>query len=64
MIREFNAEEDRIVTELQRDCSVGQWLIPVGFRAGLLAGVKRALDAAEAVPSQERIAAIRKLIEE
>lgn len=63
MIREFTSEEDAIVSQLQQDCQVGAWLIPVGFRAGLAAGVRRALAAAEAAPYREQVAAIRNILE-
>ena len=64
MIREFLPDEDAEVRRLQDDCSVGKWLIPVGYRAGLTAGVKRALVAAESADGQfVAIAAIRKILE-
>ena len=65
MIRGFNADESRIVAQLQEDCSVGAWLIPVGFRAGLTCGVRRALAVIEGTYGQAAaIAAIRKLLED
>ena len=63
MIREFTPEEEAIVTQLQEDCAVGAWLIPVGFRAGLAAGVKRAIAAAEMAPPVAQVAAIRQILE-
>jgi hypothetical protein len=64
VILEFTPAEDAEVQALQNDCSVGAWLIPVGFRAGLKAGVRRAIAAAEAVPYRDQLVAIRKLLEE
>jgi hypothetical protein len=61
-IREFTPAEDAEVQALQRDCQVGAWLIPVGYRAGLAAGVRRALAAAEAVPLRDQVAAIKSLL--
>jgi hypothetical protein len=63
MIREFTDEEDAIVSQLQQECAVGAWLIPVGFRAGLAAGVRRALAAAEEAPLRDQVAAIRNILE-
>ena len=64
MIREFTPTEDAEVRSLQADCSVGQWLIPVGYRAGLTAGVKRALVAAESADGQAvAVAAIKRILE-
>ena len=64
MIREFLPDEDAEVRRLQDDCSVGQWLIPVGYHAGLMAGVKRALEAAQSADGQTvAIAAIKRILE-
>ena len=64
MIQELTPDEDAEVQALQNDCHVGAWLIPVGYRAGLKAGVRRAIAAAEAVPYRDQVAVIRKLLEE
>jgi len=64
MIQEFTDEEEAILEQLQQDCQVGAWLIPVGFRAGLAAGVRRALAAAEAVPLRDQVAAIKSILDD
>lgn len=64
MIGEFTDEEDAEVQALQHDCQVGAFLIPVGYRAGLAAGVRRALAAAEAVPLRDQVSAIRNILDE
>jgi hypothetical protein len=64
VIREFTPDEDAIVTQLQQECAVGAWLIPIGFRAGIKAGVRRALAAAEAAPYREQVAAIKSILDD
>ena len=65
MIREFTPLEDAEVQALQRDCQVGAWLIPVGYRAGLQAGARRMLAAAEGATSYAgAIAVMHAIIEE
>ena len=65
MIREFTPAEDAEVQALQRDCQVGAWLIPVGYRAGLKAGARRMLAAAEAASTYSgAIAAMHRVIED
>jgi len=65
MIREFTPAEDAEVQALQRDCQVGAWLIPVGYRAGLKAGARRMMVAAEGATSYAgAIAAMHKIIGE
>jgi hypothetical protein len=63
VIREFTPAEDAEVQALQRDCAVGAWLIPVGYRAGLQAGVRRALTEVERASGQAvAIARLRGLL--
>jgi hypothetical protein len=64
VILDFTPAEEVEVQGLQNDCAVGAWLIPVGYRAGLKAGVRRAIAAAEAVPYRDQLVAIRKLLED
>lgn len=58
MVKHFTPEEDAEVTKMQDELRSGWPIVTIAYRAGLKAGLRRAVKAAESAPPGQQVAAI------